>query len=57
MVRQDHLSLQMLAATIVMPLMLTKLAMDQVPMEVERVLVEGPLMFLVDSIHTDAREL
>ena len=48
----------MLAATVVMaPLPPTKRAMDQMPMEVERILDEGPPMFLVDSIHTDAREL
>jgi len=57
MVLQEHLSLQMLAATVAMGLMPTKQAMDQVPMEVERILDEGPPMFLVDSIHTDAREL
>ena len=44
-------------ATVLMLLMLTKLAMVQVPMEVERILDEGPPMFLVDSIHMDAREL
>ena len=58
MALQEHLSLQMLAATVVMaPLPPTKRAMDQMPMEVERILDEGPPMFLVDSIHTDAREL
>ena len=57
MVLQEHPSLQMLAATVVMPLMLTKQVMDQVPTEVERILDEGPPMLLVDSIHTDDREL
>lgn len=57
MVLQEHLSLQMLAATVVMARMPTKQVMDQVSMEGERVLEEGPPMFLVDSIHTDAREL
>lgn len=57
MVLQEHPSLQMLAATVVMPQMLTKQVMDQVPMELERILDEGPPMLLVDSIHTDAREL
>ena len=56
MVLHEHLSLRMLAATVAMALMQTKQAMDQVPMEVERVLDEGLPMFLVDSIHTDARE-
>lgn len=58
MAQQEHLSLRMLAATVVMaPMPPTKQAMHQMPMEVERILDEGPLMFLVDSIHTDAREL
>ena len=57
MVLQEHPSLQMLAATVIMVLMPTKQAMDQVPMGLERILDEGPRMFLVDSIHTDAREL
>lgn len=57
MVLQEHPSLQMLAATVHMPLMPTKQAMDQAPMGVERILDEGPPMFLVDSIHTDARGL
>lgn len=58
MALQGHLSLRMLAATVVMaPMPPTKQAMDQMPMEVERILDEGPPMFLVDSIHTDAREL
>lgn len=57
MVLQEHPSLQMLAATVVMVLMPTKQAMDQLPMGVERILDEGPPMFLVDSIHTDARQL
>ena len=58
MVLQEHLSLQMLVvATAVMVLMLNKQAMGQVPMERERILEEGPPMFLVDSIHMDAKEL
>ena len=58
MVLQEHLSLQMLAATVIMALMPTKQPMDQQPMEeVERILEEGQPMFLVDSIHTDARQL
>ena len=62
MVLQEHLSLRILVAIVLMVLMLlTKQAMHQVPpppppMEEERIL-EEETMFLVDSNHTDAREL
>lgn len=57
MVQQEHRFLQMLvpATAVILLLMLTKQPMEA--MEGQRILEEGPPMFLVDFIPTDAREL